>query len=87
MTLTAFRLVRIVTTDSLPPSEWFRDRVTRRFGEDSGWTTLVGCNWCASLYITAPFFLIDAYLWRIPLVVLMIGAAMTVIGFIGNYDD
>lgn len=87
LTLFSFRVSRIVTTDSWPPTERFRDWVEERTGPDSGWTTLTTCPWCFSLYVTVPVFVIDMYVVRIPLVVLLIGASMACVGYLGTYDE
>lgn len=59
-TLTTYRLTRLVVDDTFPPVKWVRDRLT---GDDYGrgrwrWVPtwvgeLVGCSWCASVWVAA----------------------------------
>lgn len=84
LTLATFRLVRFITTDDL--TEPFREKIYARTGKDSNWSTLATCNWCVGVYIAAASFAFDHYI-GIPDIILAAGAAMAVIGFIGNYDD
>lgn len=87
LTLFTYRLSRVLTSDEWPPTKRFREWVEERTGEDSAWTTLVSCPWCSSLYFATPVFVIDMYVWEIPLVVLLIGAAMALVGLLGTYDE
>jgi hypothetical protein len=52
LTLSCASLTRLVVADSLTLG--FRRWVVDRFGEDSNWTTLVHCPWCASMWIGVP---------------------------------
>lgn len=87
LSLCCFRATRVVTTDDWPPSDKFRNWVKTRTGKDSAWYTLVTCNWCAGLYIAGPIYLVDTYVWRIPTLLLMFGATLTIVGLIGNHDE
>lgn len=87
MTLTAYRLTRLVVHDDWPPTHWFREKLTARTGQDSGWTVLFTCPWCFGVYVTAAMFLVDHYLWTIPTLLLMMGSAMAVVGYLGTYDS
>lgn len=87
MALVAFRFTRLITMDDWPPTEWFRNKVAERTGEHSGWSTLVTCPWCCSPYITATLFLVDHYLWTIPMLLLYMGATMAIAGFLGVYSE
>lgn len=87
MALTAARLTRLVVADDWPPSEWLRNKVADRTGEDSSWTTLVTCPWCWGVWTTAALFLTDHYLWNIPTWLLAMGAAMEIVGYLGTYDS
>lgn len=61
VTATTYRLTRLVTTDSLPPAKWVRDRITGDEETDTrAWpwvpdwlATLVTCPWCASVWVAA----------------------------------
>lgn len=46
-----FRVTRFVTSDEL--ARPIREYVDRRFGPDSRPAYLVGCGWCASIWVAA----------------------------------
>ncbi len=50
--LSAHRLTRLITRDSLPPVARLRDYVLNRWG-DSDWSELVVCPWCMGFWIAA----------------------------------
>lgn len=45
------RIVRLVTADEFPPTEWLRTQFLARVGER--WGKLLNCLWCFSPYATA----------------------------------
>jgi hypothetical protein len=50
LAFTVARLTRVVVDDSITIG--FRQWVVRRFGEDSGWSTLVHCIWCTGWWVS-----------------------------------
>lgn len=87
LTLLAYRAQRIVTRDDWPPSEWFRDRIERRFGPNSSWYTLVTCHWCFGTWATfATFAVASAWLALPPHWAVQAGAAAAVVGLIGDLE-
>lgn len=86
LALSAYRLTRLLVSDSWPPVAWFRDKVEYRMGPDSAWYELVTCPWCAGTYITFAVFAIDHYLWTPPFWLLACVAAMAIVGQIGQRD-
>lgn len=73
--------------DDWPPTKWLREKVEDRTGEESGWTTLVTCPWCWSVYVTSVLYLVDEYAWRIPTLLLMMTATMALVGYLGTWDQ
>lgn len=87
LALASFRLQRIVTTDDWPPSEWFRDRVGIRTGEDSGWFTLATCAWCFGLWISAAVMAEHHYLSIVPMWVYGIFAVSAIVGLLAEWSS
>lgn len=87
LSLTCFRLTRLVTTDEWPPSNWFREAVEKRFGEHSSWMTLVTCPWCWGVWTTGVVYAVDHFIWTIPTILLAAGATMALVGLLGTYDE
>lgn len=82
---TAFRLQRLVTTDSWPPSLWFRDGLKKQYGEHSAVFDFFTCPWCFGSWITIDLFAID--FWHpIPNLILMVFTAMALVGLVGSHD-
>lgn len=86
LTLTAYRLQRIVTTDSWPPSKWFRKRIAQRFGGESSWAEFFTCPFCFGFWATLAVFALATLCLDIPLPVLQALAASAVVGLIGVRD-
>lgn len=86
LSLTAYRLQRIVTTDSWPISRWFRMSIYRRFGGDSAWYDFFTCGWCFGWYCTLAVFAISTLWLNVPLPVLQALAATAVVGQIAQRD-
>lgn len=85
LTLSAYRLTRLVTTDSL--TEELRSSINDRFGADSKLAVLISCPWCSSVFIASAVFLVERYLWQPPLWMLGMVASYAIIGFLGTYDE
>lgn len=85
LSLTAFRLTRLLTTDVYPPTEWFREKALSALGPK--WGEIVSCPWCASPYIVGIVYAVDNFLWTIPTILLAAGATMAVVGYLATYDE
>lgn len=85
MVLTAFYPTFVVTRSEFPPVEKLKNWLAERTGEESGWSKLVDCSYCFGLYVVTAFFLTDHYLWTIPILFLQMGAAMSLVGYLGVY--
>lgn len=86
LTLTCFRVTRLVTTDSWPPSDWLRDKVAKRFGEHSSWHDWITCPWCFSAPVIAGILTLD-YTVGIPLSVLVGFSVWALVGYLGTWDS
>jgi hypothetical protein len=79
------RLTRLITADYLTSP--IRDRLTERWGEDSKRAYLIGCDYCASMYVAPVVSL--AWLWptnRVVLIALIALTASQVAGMAGKHD-
>ena len=80
------RLTRLVTADYL--GHTIRERLTDRWGEDSHRAYLIGCDYCASMYL-APIVATVTVLWgdnRVILIGLLALTASQVAGMLGKHD-
>lgn len=88
--LCSARLTRLVVFDSYPPAHALRSGWKRLVGEDSVWSMLVTCHYCASPYLTAlvwfPVFALNdmPFGWGFALVVW--GALAYVAAIIVSFD-
>lgn len=88
LSLGAYRLQRVVTTDDWPLSEWFRSKVERRFGSQSSWYTLLTCPWCLGFWVSgATVFVVDRWFHAAPMPILVWLAVSTVVGLIGEWES
>lgn len=86
LTLTSYRIQRIITTDSWPPSIRLRRYVHDRFGSDSSWCDFITCPFCAGTWLTFATFAVAAQFLNIPSPVLQAIAASAIVGLIGTRD-
>ena len=80
------RLTRLVTADYITSP--IRDRLTDRWGEESKRAYLIGCDYCASMYI-APIVATVGVLWpdnRAVLIALIAFTASQIAGMLGKHD-
>lgn len=88
----SYRLQRIITTDSWPPSRWFRVSIAKRANAvktEGIWADVYDfftCPWCIGTWLTAAIFCIDYY-HPIPSLLLYIAAAATLVGQLGQRDE
>lgn len=82
MTLTAYRLTRVIAVDKFPPMLSMRVRVYLRYGENSWQFYLINCVWCVGVYASAIVVAPTAWLANIPLPVLWWGAVASLVGII-----
>lgn len=91
ITLAAYRLQRLVTTDDWPPSERFREIVAERFGPESAWYDLVTCPWCIGSWITFVTYAVARVLGRrrspYPPASLEALAAAALVGLIAQWES
>ena len=87
LSLASYRLQRIITEDSWPPSEWLREKVAIRFGKDSSWYDFITCPWCIGTHLTFAVFAISAQYLTVPLPVIQAFAAATLVGALSSYID
>lgn len=84
--LTAYRLTRLVVSDSWPPSEWMRGQVIDRTGEESSWSYLVHCPWCMGMWIAGLVTAATDVAVGLPVPLLVWGAAATACGLIAAIE-
>lgn len=80
------RLTRLLTADKI--SEPIRDRVDRRYGEDSMRAYFVTCDYCVSMYLS-PIVATVAVLWgdnRVIVIALIALTASYVTGFLAGRE-
>jgi hypothetical protein len=80
------RLTRLVTADYVTSP--IRERLTDRWGEDSKRAYLIGCDYCASVYI-APIVATVAVLWgdnRVVLIGLIALTASMIAGLVAAHE-
>jgi hypothetical protein len=87
LTLSLYRVVRFITTDSFPPMFAIRRFIVRGLGEENRWSDVVDCSHCVAVWISILGYLFAAHMLTVPLPVLQAAASMTVIGVISNYDN
>lgn len=84
--LTTYRISRLLAVDSFPPAQWFRDKVSAKFGEFHSLTYLVECMHCNSWW-TALLVLGSAWLWREEPVWVFITLGFSVSAVVGLIAD
>jgi hypothetical protein len=86
LSLVAYRLQRIVTADSWPPTKWFREKLETTYGEESHTYTLFTCPWCYGFWVTVAVFSWACYLVSVRWPVAQTIAASVVVGKLGRDD-
>ena len=84
--LAAFRATRLLVVDDFPPIKRFREALERRFGRDSFAIELIGCPWCASVWIGAGMVAVTALfppVWFLWLAL----ALSAVTGLVATWED
>jgi len=85
--LTAFRLTRLWTRDSLPPLPWLRQTVQTRWGHRA-WTELMTCPHCAGVWISAAVLAIASSPWGTAWLWLAAPLAVSaVVGLLASYEE
>jgi len=80
------RLTRLVTADYLLHD--VRDWLTERWGEDSHRAYLIGCDYCASMWLAVPTATVG-WLWgdnRVVAIGLIALTASQIAGMLGKHD-
>lgn len=86
LALCVYRVTHLITTDHFPPVAKLRDRVWRKFGDDSWVTYLSTCQWCVSVYVGGVLTLLTDLIIGIPSPWLWWGAASAVTGFLSAVE-
>lgn len=85
LTLGAFRLTRLVTTDAI--TEPLRQKIWSKFPPNTFLGYLITCNWCFGMYVavlfTLGYFLVPVAMYVVSLVL----SISAVIGLISNKLD
>jgi hypothetical protein len=94
MTLSAYRLTRLLVEDNFPPILWVREKLTG--DEEAGippasWVPfwleyLVGCYWCMSVWITGLMTLAVALTSEVPYPLLVWGGMAALVPWISHLE-
>lgn len=86
ITFAAFRLTRLVTTDTFPPIKHLRDRIypPNQKTDPRWYQELITCNWCAGAYLTLATLLVTDHFLLIRFPILCYFVAWSLVGIIGD---
>jgi len=84
ITLTTYRITRLLTQDALPLVARPRAWIIRRTGEHSAWAYLVECPWCTGVYVAAAVTAATDVWVSVPYPFLVAGAAAALTGIIAE---
>lgn len=94
VTLTSYRLSRLVVDDTFPPITWVRDRLTgddpavARWRRVPRWVgDLVSCTWCASVWTSAGVTLLTWVWIDLPVPLLVWGAAAAGAAWLSHIEE
>jgi hypothetical protein len=85
ISLAAFRLTRLITTDTV--FEGIRNRIWNKFPPSKGIGYLITCNWCTGFWVSALFVLMLLILPLPTLVVSLVLAISAVIGLLSTWIE
>lgn len=87
-TLAAYRLWRFVALDDLPPWRDLVDRLEFALESRVGdrWAAGLACPWCSGWWATVAVFTALDAVTVVPLPLLQVAAASTVVGWLGAQD-
>jgi hypothetical protein len=95
MTLTAYRVTRLLVQDNFPPIRWARERLTG--DEETGqipasWVPfwleyLAGCYWCMSVWVTGLMTLAVALTVEVPYPLLIWGGMAALVPWISHLEE
>lgn len=85
--LGAFRVTRLITTDTIPPVKWLRKKAIYAVGPMSPWSEVFTCPWCIGPYVSVIAVLVLSYFVDIQLPVFWMAAMSSVIGLISTVDS
>lgn len=87
MSLTAYRITRLLVQDTFPPIEVQRARVAARWGDESWQAYLSRCPWCAvGVTVSAAVTLATDLATSVPLPVLTGVAVAALVGLMSSVD-
>jgi hypothetical protein len=78
LALAAFRVTRVITTDTV--FESVRERIWKKFSPSKGFGYLITCDWCTGFYVSIAFVL--AYL-LVPVIVYVVSLVLSISAIIG----
>lgn len=78
LALAAFRVTRVITTDTI--FESVRERIWKKFPSDRGIGYLITCDWCTGFYVSILF--VVAFL-LVPTVVYVVSLVLSISAIIG----
>lgn len=78
LALAAFRVTRVITTDTI--FESVRERIWKKFPSSKGFGYLITCDWCTGFYVSIAFVL--AYL-LVPVIVYVVSLVLSISAIIG----
>lgn len=81
-------MTRLVTTDAFPPIARLRAEIEARYGDESAWTYLSQCGFCASVWLGALIvFAVDRLVdGGLPVPVLVWACASAAAGLISAWE-
>lgn len=88
--LAAYRLTRLITTDTFPPIKAVRDRVVSAHeieGDPDAWAELVQCPWCSGMYVAFAVVLLRLRMPGLWGWVAKALATSAVVGMVSRLDD
>lgn len=86
VSLTSYRLTRLLVRDDFPPVAVQRARVAERWGDASWQAYLSQCSWCAGVWVSA---LVTAATWAavgLPTPPLVWGTAAAATGLLASWE-
>jgi hypothetical protein len=82
LALAAFRVTRVITTDTV--FETIRDRIWNRFPPTTKFGYLLTCNWCTGFWVSIGF--VGLYL-LVPTIVFVVSLVLSISAIVGLLSD
>lgn len=95
LTLTSWRITRLLVKDNFPPILWVREQLTGNDEEGvapARWVPfwleyLAGCVWCMSVWITGLVTLVVALTAEVPYPLLVWGGMAAIVPWISHLEE